>query len=115
MSSMSKRNILKVEVAGAPVSMPWQKVDTMDGASLVSVHREGDWTILKSYIGVEVKCNSKRNVCEIKLPGRMHARSSGLLGCNDNEPANDLDLVDGTNNHQVCCGCMLQISSFNQV
>lgn len=89
-------------VAGAPVSLPWQKVDTMDGTSLVSVHKKGDWTILKSYIGVKVRCNSRHHLCEIILPGRMHGRSSGLLGCNDNEPANDLDLVDGTDNHEVC-------------
>uniref|UniRef100_A0A914ZTX6 Vitellogenin n=2 Tax=Parascaris TaxID=6254 RepID=A0A914ZTX6_PARUN len=91
----------RVEVAGASVSLPWQKVDTLDGTSLVSVHKKGDWTILKSYIGVKVGCNSKHHLCEIILPGRMHGRSSGLLGCNDNEPANDLDLVDGTENHET--------------
>ncbi|VDK62311.1 unnamed protein product [Anisakis simplex] len=91
----------KAEVGGREVSMPWQKVDTMDGSALVSIHREGDWTILKSYIGVEVKCNSVHHLCEIKLPGRMHAKSGGLLGCNDNEPYNDLDLIDGTHNNET--------------
>ncbi|VDK50416.1 unnamed protein product [Gongylonema pulchrum] len=88
-------------VNGAPVIMPWQKVDSIDGASLISLHRNDDWTILKTYDGLMVRCNSQWHICEIILPGRMHGRSNGLLGPNDNEPSNDQNLVDGRHNDQL--------------
>lgn len=86
---------------GASVSMPWQKVDSMDGTSLVSIQRNDHWTVLETYDGLRMQCNSLRDICEFVLPGRMHGRSNGLLGSNDNEPSNDRDLVDGTHNDQV--------------
>lgn len=81
--------------------MPWQKIDSIDGAILISAHRKDHWTILKTYEGLSIRCNSQYDICEIVLPGRMHGRSNGLLGVNDNEPSNDHDLVDGTPNNQV--------------
>uniref|UniRef100_A0A915PUL0 Vitellogenin n=1 Tax=Setaria digitata TaxID=48799 RepID=A0A915PUL0_9BILA len=90
-----------VRVSGAPISMPWQKIDSIDGAVLVSVYRKDRWTVLKTYDGLRVRCNSEYDICEIVLPGRMHGRSSGLLGVNDNEPSNDRDLIDGTPNDQL--------------
>ncbi|KAM3718740.1 putative apolipophorin protein [Dirofilaria immitis] len=90
-----------VQVSGAQVSIPWQKIDSIDGAILISVCRKDSWTILKTYDGLCVRCNSQYDICEIILPGRMHGRSNGLLGLNDNEPSNDRDLVDGTPNDQL--------------
>uniref|UniRef100_A0A8R1Y3W3 Vitellogenin domain-containing protein n=1 Tax=Onchocerca volvulus TaxID=6282 RepID=A0A8R1Y3W3_ONCVO len=90
-----------VQVNGAPVSMPWQKIDGIDGAVLISVCRKDHWTALQTYEGLCVRCNSQFDICEIVLPGRMYGRSNGLLGLNDNEPSNDRDLVDGTPNDQL--------------
>lgn len=86
---------------GSPLQLPWQKVDSMDGASLISVRREDHWIVLRTYDGLRVRCSDRHALCEIVLPGRMHGRSSGLLGINDNEPSNDRDLVDGTQNDKV--------------
>ncbi|CAG9538789.1 unnamed protein product [Cercopithifilaria johnstoni] len=91
----------EVHINGAPISMPWQKIDSIDGAVLISVYRKDHWTTLKTYEGLCVRCNSKYDICEIILPGRMHGRSNGLLGSNDNEPSNDYDLVDNTPNDQL--------------
>ncbi|VDK88786.1 unnamed protein product, partial [Litomosoides sigmodontis] len=90
-----------VYINGVQVSMPWQNIDSIDGANLISVYRKDQWTILKTYEGLCVRCNSQYDICEIVLPGRMHGRSSGLLGSNDNEPSNDYNLVDGTPNEQL--------------
>lgn len=87
--------------SGAPISMPWQKIDSTDGAVLISVYRKDHWTILKTYEGLCVRCNGQYDICEIILPGRMHGRSNGLLGSNDHEPSNDYNLVDNTPNDQV--------------
>uniref|UniRef100_A0A0R3RL85 VWFD domain-containing protein n=1 Tax=Elaeophora elaphi TaxID=1147741 RepID=A0A0R3RL85_9BILA len=90
-----------VQVNGATVSMPWQKIDSIDGAILISVYRKDRWTVFATYEGIRVRCNIQYDICEIILPKRMHGRSNGLLGSNDNEPSNDYDLVDGTPNNQL--------------
>lgn len=90
-----------MHIDGVQVSMPWENIDSVDGANLISVYRKDQWTILKTYEGLRVQCNSQYDICEIILPGRMHGRSNGLLGSNDNEPSNDYNLVDGTPNDQV--------------
>lgn len=91
----------KIEADRRPISLPWQKVDKMDGESLVSIKKEGDWILLKTYDGHHVHYNEKYKVWEIGLSGRMHAKIGGLLGLNDNEPVNDLDFTDGRSNNLV--------------
>uniref|UniRef100_A0A1I8EX74 VWFD domain-containing protein n=1 Tax=Wuchereria bancrofti TaxID=6293 RepID=A0A1I8EX74_WUCBA len=91
-----------IQINGAPViSVPWQKIDSIDGAILISIYRKDYWTILKTYDGLCIRCNNQFDICEIILSGRMHGRSNGLLGLNDNEPSNDYDLIDGTSNNQL--------------
>ncbi|VDN86558.1 unnamed protein product, partial [Brugia pahangi] len=91
-----------IQINGAPlISIPWQKIDSIDGAILISISRKDHWTILKTYDGLCIRCNNQFYICEIILSGRMHGRSNGLLGLNDNEPSNDYNLIDGTSNDQL--------------
>ncbi|VDM98289.1 unnamed protein product [Thelazia callipaeda] len=90
-----------VQFNRATVQIPWQIIDNMDGASLISVHREEHWIILSTYDGVQIKCSLAYDICKIVLPGHFHGRSRGLLGINDNEPSNDHNLANGTFNDEL--------------
>ncbi|MFH4975773.1 hypothetical protein AB6A40_002482 [Gnathostoma spinigerum] len=80
--------------------LPWQQVDSMDGTALVSVVRDEDWTTLKTYDGIKVSCNRKRDICAIVVPPRMYGKSDGMLGSNDNEPENDFVFHDSHGHRQ---------------
>ncbi|RXN35382.1 hypothetical protein ROHU_035937 [Labeo rohita] len=51
--------------------------------------------------GLRVSCDPHLEVCSVILDGWLHGVSTGLLGTNDNEAANELLLPDGSHTHSV--------------
>ncbi|TMS40123.1 hypothetical protein L596_006544 [Steinernema carpocapsae] len=88
----------KITVNGNAETLPWQWLDDLSGVSRIKITQTDDHVHLHTYDGLHVQCQLNAQLCEVEVPGRMHGRSAGLLGSNDNEPNNDWDHVDGTKN-----------------
>ncbi|KAK0393248.1 hypothetical protein QR680_000115 [Steinernema hermaphroditum] len=91
----------RVTVAGKQITLPWQWLDDLQGFARVKITQLENAVHFHTYDGLHVKCFLNSKLCEFELAGRMHGRSAGLLGSNDNEPTNDWDNVDGKKNTEL--------------
>lgn len=55
----------------------------------VTVTRQGAYVFVNTSYGVNMHCDSVNQLCVLNIHGWYHNRTLGLLGTNDNEPAND--------------------------
>ncbi|TRY85495.1 hypothetical protein DNTS_015852 [Danionella cerebrum] len=62
----------------------------------VTVRKDGEMLVVSNLRGLLVSCATNLEVCSLTLDVWLHGASTGLLGTNDNEAANELLLPDGT-------------------
>ncbi|XP_031416008.1 uncharacterized protein LOC116218434 isoform X3 [Clupea harengus] len=62
----------------------------------VIIQRDINLTKVSNERGLQVSCDPLQNVCTVTLDGWLHGVSTGLLGTNDNEAANDFTRPDGS-------------------
>ncbi|XP_056122689.1 apolipophorin-like [Rhinichthys klamathensis goyatoka] len=67
----------------------------------VVIRKEGNIIEVSNERGLRVSCDHHLEVCSAILEGWLHGVSTGLLGTNDNEAANELLLPDGSHTHSV--------------
>jgi len=90
-----------VTVNKQKVELPYQKLDEFEGEAIVTMVRLDHGVLLTTFDGVKIEYDFYHRQAMIRLPGRYHGHSNGLLGSNDNEAANDLHLADGKSNADV--------------
>ncbi|XP_016386351.1 uncharacterized protein LOC107722497 [Sinocyclocheilus rhinocerous] len=67
----------------------------------VAIRKDVNLIEVSNERGLRVSCDPHLEVCSVILDGWLHGVSTGLLGTNDNEAANELLLPDGSLTHSV--------------
>ncbi|XP_051722649.1 uncharacterized protein LOC127497907 isoform X1 [Ctenopharyngodon idella] len=67
----------------------------------VAIRKDGNIIEVSNERGLRVSCDPHLEVCSVILDGWLHGVSTGLLGTNDNEAANEILLPDGSHTHSV--------------
>jgi hypothetical protein len=91
----------KVLIDGTEVELPWQKMDEFQGTPIVSVKRKDHGVVVRTFDGIVLKRDWYYAITAVSLPGYYHGHSTGVLGSNDNEHANDIDLPNGDGNEDM--------------
>uniref|UniRef100_A0A9J7Z687 Si:dkeyp-106c3.1 n=1 Tax=Cyprinus carpio carpio TaxID=630221 RepID=A0A9J7Z687_CYPCA len=67
----------------------------------VAIRKDVNLIEVSNERGLRVSCDPQLEVCSVILDGWLHGVSTGLLGTNDNEAANELLLPDGSHTNSV--------------
>ncbi|XP_073705892.1 uncharacterized protein [Garra rufa] len=67
----------------------------------VAIRKDVNLIEVSNERGLRVSCDPHLEVCSVILDGWLHGVSTGLLGTNDNEAANELLLPDGSHTQSV--------------
>jgi hypothetical protein len=83
-----------VKMNGAKIELPVQYFDT-------SIIHLGHKIRITSTLGVEVECDNDHGLCTVEMSGYYFAKTGGLFGTYDNEPADDFTMSNNRNTSDV--------------